>query len=92
MTDKFDQAEFDEMVKKGTKAWEGVDVAEFIEGLRGDRQPHDPHVIDRSAMGVHATPEMRYENRRYSVVLQQRWKWDDGTCAGWRDVPVVAGD
>lgn len=22
-------------------------------------------------------------------IHQQRWKWDDGTCAGWRDVPII---
>lgn len=30
--------------------------------------------------------------REIVKVLQQRWKWDDGTCAGWRDVPMVEGD
>lgn len=46
-------------------------------------------------MEAHKTNETRWKVADYPAddsgnpVLQQRYKWDDGTCAGWRDVPVV---
>jgi len=48
--------DLDEAIKKGTKAWAGVDPTEYVENLRGDfdewpckTHPDAPHGYDRNA-------------------------------------------
>ncbi len=64
-----------------------------------NRQPHDPHVIDRSKMKKHKTSDIKFFDEYYDdpnihahvvrKILRQRYKYDDGSCAGWHDVPMV---
>ncbi len=57
------------------------------------KDPSAPFERRPELMDAHATNEFRWHGEFLGVrILQHRWKYDDGTCAGWRDVPVVEGD
>lgn len=49
-------------------------------------------MIEEKERHARPAPELRIIKYAWDSVLQQRWIYSDGTCAGWREVPIMTMD